>query len=125
MKKKPQKENMKSLVWILRQNIIMYGLPSPHKSESSSAYDKKGDKNRCGCKLFMRVYFSITRKQVIQGERMRKKNETENEWGCVQVTHASYTINVPLNNFNIHQPNKEAIHMIGYQYYNESHQRWS
>ena len=25
------------------QTIIMYGLPSPHKSESSSVYDKKGD----------------------------------------------------------------------------------
>ena len=42
------------------------------------------------------------------------KNESGNE-RCVQVTHASYTINVPLNNFNIHQPNKEAIHMNGYQ----------
>ena len=53
------------------------------------------------------------------------RNENENESECVQVTHASYTINVPLNNFNIHQHNTEAIHIIGYQHYNESHQRWS
>ena len=33
-----------------------------------------------------------------------------------------YTINVPLNNFNIHQHNKEGIYLIGYQHYNESHQ---
>ena len=60
--------------------------------------------------------------------RMRKKNETESDWDCVQVTHASYTIDVPLNNFNIHQHNKEGIYLIGYQLYNlynEWHQRWS
>ena len=44
----------------------MYGLPSPHNSESSSAYVKEEDKNQYGCKLFMRVYFGITRKQVMQ-----------------------------------------------------------
>ena len=51
--------------------------------------------------------------------------EWEWEWARVQVMHASYTINVPLNNFNIHQHNKEGIYLIGYQDYNESHQRWS
>ena len=51
---------------VLGYTTIMYGLPSPHNSESSSAYIKEEDKNRCGCKLFMRVYFGITRKQVIQ-----------------------------------------------------------
>ena len=70
----------------------MYGLPSPHNSESSSAYVKEEDKNRCGCKLFMRVYFGISRKQVMQEECEKNGREVV---GCVQVMHASYTINVP------------------------------
>ena len=53
----------------------MYGLPSPHNSESSSAYVKEEDKNRCGCKLSVRVYFGITRKQVLQEWERRVKVE--------------------------------------------------
>ena len=60
----------------------------------------------------MRVYFGITRKQVIHEERMNGREKEH-----VQVTHASYTINVPLNNFNIHQHNKKGIYPIGYQHY--------
>ena len=39
-------------------------------------------------------------------EASNTRGENENESGKehVQVMHASYTINVPLNNFNIHQP---------------------
>ena len=64
---------------------------------------------------------SITKEE---NESLMRKS-TNGRMGCVQVTHASYTINVPLNNFNIHQHNKEGIYLIGYQHYNESHQRWS
>ena len=40
-KKVPNSDNGKIINTPLTP--IMYGLPSPHKSESSSAYDKKGD----------------------------------------------------------------------------------
>ena len=71
-----------------------------------------------------KIYFILTRKQVIQEESENGRMRVS-EWAHVQVTHASYTINVPLNNFNIHQHNKEGIYLIGYQHYNESYQRWS
>ena len=47
-------------------SFIMYGLPSPHNSESSSAMVKKKTRTDVVANLFMRVYFGITRKQVIQ-----------------------------------------------------------
>ena len=66
----------------------MYGLPSPHNSESSSVYIKEEDKNRCGCKL---IYESLFRHNKEASNTRMNGRERER----VQVTHASYTINVP------------------------------
>ena len=92
----------------------MYGLPSPHNIESSSAYVKEEDKNQCGCKLFMRVLFWHNKEA--SNERMMRE-----EWKSSRLcpSHAFFLYNIcALNNFNIHQHNKEGIYLIGYQHYN-------
>ena len=55
----------------------MYGLPSPHNSESSSAYIKEEDKNQCGCKLIYESLFQHNKEasnaRIIQEEWERKR----------------------------------------------------
>ena len=105
-----------------RTSILCMGCHPHTRVNPAQRTIRKKTQEPMWCELVVRFYFSITRKQVIQKERMGK---WEWEWERVQVTHAFYTINVPLNNFNIHQHNKEGIYLIGYQHYYESHQRWS
>ena len=55
----------------------MYGLPSPHNSESSSVAVKKKTRTDVIAKLFIRVYFGIaSNTRMMREEWERRETET-------------------------------------------------